>query len=288
MLLAVQGFWVLRGRWSVKRASLTSCVLPVAALASVAPLSGTSTSPTGSWPWLLAALALSLFFSFRFGLRGRKREGAHVFLSAGILLCVAALLWIDPRGNPTLPPKPFAWRHALAGVAFFAGLWNLWHVYSQKYGILRVYNAKSGQSVKVAGWVDRWLIFGWIPLYFSWLGPSYRDTALERFATARDYLVPLLDTMQSAQSWLVPLSIASVVGSIGAFLWREWQVNGLRNAPRLWMAAGMTALSASFLLFNPVKVYMAFAFSHAMEYMVFVWAFQRKRYARPLEHRPLL
>jgi len=35
-------------------------------------------------------------------------------------------------------------------------------------------------------------------------------------------------------------------------------------------------------------VYMALAFGHAVEYMVFVWAFQRRRYARPLAHDPLL
>ena len=39
---------------------------------------------------------------------------------------------------------------------------------------------------------------------------------------------------------------------------------------------------------SPLKVYIAYGFSHAVEYVVFVWAFQRRRYAEPLAHRPLL
>ena len=35
---------------------------------------------------------------------------------------------------------------------------------------------------------------------------------------------------------------------------------------------------------DPVRAFLAFSFSHAVEYMVFVWAFQRRRYAAPLPH----
>ena len=48
-----------------------------------------------------------------------------------------------------------------------------------------------------------------------------------------------------------------------------------RRPPKRW------GLGAAFLFFDPVKVYLAFAFSHAVEYMVFVWAILRRRYAKP-------
>jgi hypothetical protein len=54
------------------------------------------------------------------------------------------------------------------------------------------------------------------------------------------------------------------------------------------MALALTLLNATFLFVNPVKVYIAYGFSHAIEYMVFVWAFQRRRYASELPHQPLL
>ncbi len=72
------------------------------------------------------------------------------------------------------------------------------------------------------------------------------------------------------------------------FIRHEWRTTRLRNAPRLAMALGTTLLSASFLVFYPAYVFMAFAFSHAVEYMVFMWAFQRRRYSRTLPHEPLL
>ena len=43
-----------------------------------------------------------------------------------------------------------------------------------------------------------------------------------------------------------------------------------------------------FLWIHPAKAYLAYAFSHAVEYMVFVWAYQRRRYSKPLDHKPLL
>jgi hypothetical protein len=54
------------------------------------------------------------------------------------------------------------------------------------------------------------------------------------------------------------------------------------------MAAGTTLLFASVLVVNPIKAVLAFGFSHLVEYFVFVWAYERRRYCQPLPHRPLL
>jgi len=54
------------------------------------------------------------------------------------------------------------------------------------------------------------------------------------------------------------------------------------------MALGTTLLSSTFLFVHPIKAYLTYAFSHAVEYMVFVWAFQHRRYAQPLAHHPWL
>ena len=178
--------------------------------------------------------------------------------------------------------------YILHTVAVFAGLWNFYHVYMQKYGIMRLYNAKSGSETKVAGWVDKIMLFAWLPLYLAWLGPLYREVALEKLGRARAVLPPILDALESVMSVTIPITIAFVVVAIAIWIVSEWRSNRMRNMPRLWMFIGQNALAVSFLIFNPVKAYLAFAFSHAVEYMIFVWAFQRRRYDKPLSHKPLL
>jgi hypothetical protein len=191
--------------------------------------------------------------------------------------------------------SPWLWENGYArtvsGAAFLAVLWNLWHIHMQKFGILRLYDAKarrSGKDPGVSRRVDALLVFGWLPFYLAYLGPAHRDLLLEHAPTIRESTMPLVDRMASWQAWLLPPSIALIVCSIALFILTEWRVRRLRNRPRCSLALGLTLLPACFLFFDPVKVALAYVFTHAIEYMVFVWAFQRRRYARPLAHRPLL
>ena len=179
-------------------------------------------------------------------------------------------------------------RIVVAAIVFVAGAWNLWHVYAQKFGVLRMYAAKSGSATESPRWVDRVLLFCWVPLFVVWLAPAYRDQIENAFPTVRDIALPLIDAMARALPFLVVPAIACVVAGLGIFLYYEWKAQRFRNAPRLAMALGTTLLSASFLIFNPVHVFMAFAFSHAVEYMVFVWAYQRRRYSATRVPEPLL
>lgn len=187
--------------------------------------------------------------------------------------------------------SPVLWntraRIVVAAVVFVAGAWNIWHVYAQKFGVLRMYAAKSGR-VESPRWIDRVLLFCWVPLFVVWLVPAYRDQVENAFPTVRAIAVPLMDAMARVLPFLLVPAIACVGAGLGIFLHSEWKTQGFCNAPRLSMALGTTLLSASFLIFNPVHVFMAFAFSHAVEYMVFVWALQRRRYAAPRVPEPRL
>ena len=156
----------------------------------------------------------------------------------------------------------------------------------QNYGIFRLDNAKAGGAIP--GWVDRTLVFAWLPMFFAWLGPVYRDLARRYFSRSAGMLEPLLDVLESNSAWLIPLCVIFLVAAILNWLWYEWRAHRFGNTPRLCMAAGTMLINAAFMVCDPVKVYLAFAFSHSIEYMVFVWAFQRRRYAHELPHRPLL
>ena len=92
----------------------------------------------------------------------------------------------------------------------------------------------------------------------------------------------------SSRTISIPISVTFLVVALALWLRAEWRANRFRNAPRLWMFVGTNLLAVSFLVCNPVKAYLAFTFSHAVEYMDFVWAFQRRRYAREITPRPML
>ena len=179
-------------------------------------------------------------------------------------------------------------RTAVNGMFVFSAVWNVYHVYNQKYGILRLYNAKSSSETGIPGWVDRTLIWAWLPLYFAFLVPRYGNYILRQFPSGRRTLRPVFEWVEQASSALLWPSVVLVALSLAAFFYYEWRHHRFRNAPRLWMGLGTTLLASSFLWVHPVKAYLAYAFSHAVEYIVFVWAFQRRHYKDPLPHRPLL
>jgi hypothetical protein len=257
-----------------------------------------------AWWWLAASLFASTWFDWqrmRSPVAGPALEppgevasattGAPAFaVSTGILALIGGALLLGYWWPMTIDIA-----HVLAVVSVIAALWNFWHVYMQKYGIMRMYSAKArdslagrGELAEVPGWADRALVLCWLPLYFAYLGPLYRVIAVDYFDDAHAVLPGFIDVLEHAMPVTLPLTLALVLIVHGLWLHAEWRANRLRSVPRLLMAAGTTGLAACFFVFDPVKVYLAFAFSHALEYCVFVWAFQRKRYQQPLAHDPAL
>jgi hypothetical protein len=186
--------------------------------------------------------------------------------------------------------RPFRTDAVVGAAAIVAAVWNVWHTAAQKVGILRVYNAKSSAPVerKVPLWVDRLLVFSWFPFLAALLVDRERERILQQGKVVKMYLGPIVDGLTAAMPVLYPLGVVVIVAAAGLFLFYEHRATGLRSVPRLSMAAGLTLLAASFLVASPFKCYIAYGFSHAVEYVVFVWAFQRRRYARPLSPQPLL
>ncbi len=231
--------------------------------------------------WLAATLIASLTFEV-----ARRRRCAEAGGRPRVVLplAIAALLGTAAY----FPDLQMSAKSGLNAAAVIAAVWGIWHVFMQKYGILRLYNAKSGRERKVPGWVDRLLIWSWLPLYLAYLGPRYQGFLFQKFRRGKEILTPIVEAIEVVQEFLLVPSIALVIVALALFLVHERRANGLRNAPRLWMGAGLTLLGASFLLVHPFKAYIAYTFSHAVEYMVFVWAFQRRRYSEPLAHKPAI
>jgi len=243
--------------------------------------------------------------------RHRKRFiWVPVILAAGLLATPTLLHTSIPSGALALgslewPASEFRLASILLSVIVVAGIWNVWHTMAQKYGILRIYTAKaraesSGSGFEkrlddaenhpggVPGWVDRVFIMGWLPLIVCYVVPRFAETVIREFGIAKNFVEPLLGFLAAGEEILVPLSVAIAAASAANFAFFEWRFNRFRNRPRLSMALGTFALWAGFVLFDPIKVYLAFAFSHGLEYMVFVWAFQRRRYAEHRDPQPLM
>jgi hypothetical protein len=155
-------------------------------------------------------------------------------------------------------------------------------VLSQKFGILRLYSAKSGHAAQLPRSVDRALVWCWLPMIV--VGsmvqtPQVIVLHVARMAPGMNVLVEPLVTLIASHSgaWL-SAAAAPIVAAHGAFLYFEWKAHRLRNVPRLAFAAGTGMLFASFFLIGVVGLYVAFAATHCIEYLTFLWALQRQRY----------
>jgi hypothetical protein len=171
---------------------------------------------------------------------------------------------------------------AVGAVVFFSVVWNLWHVFMQKFGILRLYMAKDSAPVerKTAAWVDKYFVLCWFPLYLSYLGPTYKDTILSRGQLVAPYTSVIIRFMEQYRAWLIAPSVLVAVGGVGVWLWYDWRAHRFQNHARLSAATGTLMISTALFWADPLKAFIAFGFSHAVEYITFVWAFQRRRYRR--------
>jgi hypothetical protein len=169
-----------------------------------------------------------------------------------------------------------------------AATWNIWHTLMQKFGILRMYAAKSSVPLekRTPPWVDRLMLFGMFPFLALWLGPAQRETIASQSKSVTQYLMPVIDGLEAVQPWLLPPAALLALAGIGCFFVWEYRADRWQTRPRVWMGIALTLLNACFLFLSPLKVYAAYGFSHAIEYMVFVWAFLRRRYAQPQPHHP--
>lgn len=213
----------------------------------------------------------------------RRRAGRFVVLPMLLVLLFVARVLFAANAAPSTFARAF--NGAMLTVGVLVGAWNVWHVLMQKYGILRLYNAKRDAGLRRPAWVDRLLVLAWLgflpailvreaPLIAILLG----DGPLLRFFI--DVATPLSGVLFLG-SWTIAASAVAI------FLHAEWRADQLRDGPRLAMAIGTCLLSVAVVI-DPIRGGLAYVFSHAVEYMVFVWAFHDRKYAKPTPADPPL
>jgi hypothetical protein len=113
---------------------------------------------------------------------------APALLASGAVAAVAT--------DVSWPTRPLTAVQVVEGVAIFAGVWNVWHVLQQKYGIFRMYAAKAG-GVGAPGWADRLLLWGTLPL--AAVGVAHRvQPVIDRVGAELSLLQPLVNALSSS------------------------------------------------------------------------------------------
>ncbi len=294
VLLLVQVDAVLRDDRALpwRRLWLVGGLCVAAALCAV--LSG-SALPIAPGPLLLGGVALTSG-AIAFAARRRRSAGELVTRARrareegiALALAIVAIGAACAPADPVWPAAPLHARELVIPIYAVAYAWNFWHIYMQKYGILRLYAAKSGAPLdrRTPGWVDRLLVFAWIPLLVAIVVPAHAEVVYRLYGELRPIAGPFVAPLVTHARWFVSLGVGLVLFSAAAFLRYEHRASGLESAPRASAAAAFTVLSAAFLVVDPIKVALAFGLSHTFEYFVFVWAWQRRKYAVP-EPRPSL
>jgi hypothetical protein len=222
----------------------------------------------GGRRWVLSAIIAVNFAHQVFALpyaftdaRVRIEHRGLLLVTAGLF--VSAPILISPR---FLDP--------MVGIAV---VWQLWHFLCQKFGILRMYAGKAPQEARPPRWVDRLVVCSWLPLMLvhyssELLGP------IMSFSARSAPIVTLVMIVLVRIRAVVDVPLWMLFGfSVLAFVGYELR-GSPRLTPRLVTLLALVPLAFSLARVPPVDVLWAFGFQHGIEYMVFVGAFQKRRY----------
>ncbi len=240
-----------------------------------------------SWLWVLIPLAFAgpeypsdyvpLYFAvLTFGFIHRHYTLGYVYLDPEIFarhrsrfiwvpLILAAGLLATPyllrtsipsgalaAGDFSWPSADFRLKIIVTTIVFGAGLWNIWHTLSQKYGILRIYSAKARNenTTSVPGWVDRLFVMGWLPLIVTYVAPRFTEEIMREFRVARKFLRPLLDIVPEDPR--VPNFYILPKGLFGDLVQR-WHALGSHQiagsaTTRRWVGSALLLPGRAFLL----------------------------------------
>lgn len=169
-------------------------------------------------------------------------------------------------------------------------LWNLWHVYMQRIGFLRIYAGKLGGALREsrAAWLDRALVWGLlaftIVLGVVVLGEAARSTGDGR------RLVALLGPVVEGRAALAVTAVAVVaLGLLWLWLRQEGGVQAPwpERVPRVAFAASTAAL-VLLPLWSPLIGVACLKFSHAVEYIAFVHVYEAAKFRRLESDRSVL
>jgi len=165
---------------------------------------------------------------------------------------------------------------SLTLVALMAGLWNAEHTLMQRYGVMRIYGRKAGDS---NGHIEKPMLIIWLVAGIAYIG-GYVD--LQRLVSKLGFggtnarSVRLLGDLAGGAR--VVFWVAAIAGVV--FVVRWWKAErGLGVAasrPKHWYALGTAGLIVAVMV-DPIAGVAGYVAAHAIEYFAVVHSSLRKR-----------
>jgi hypothetical protein len=204
----------------------------------------------------------------------RSELARHPRLYTWAPICLAALML--PLGFHQFAPPPYDryLRFALVAMVTPNGAWNVFHVFMQKYGLLRAYGLKLGYGNAK---LEKTLILSWLVCGFVLLLGKYDNSLFyhrmdEKNQYWGEHFIWILDYVRllvyPAGAWLAAVQLA--------WLWQEFRNFSRASLPKLAYAAGTFAVFLSFGV-SILLGFIALATSHSLEYIAFVNIYGRHR-----------
>lgn len=199
----------------------------------------------------------------------RERRRAYLLLPVFFLVLTAGAILLKKSG-PDGKVTSYFFYLAVATV-----LWNFYHSVMQKVGILRIYSRTGGVGKP---WLDRAVVLSWF-VYIILQLPLLESVRREVASLARTGRVmvaavePLLGVLQ------IPALVALVVALVVTVLYiREEIADRFLNLPKNLFLLSIFLLFGTFY-FGFLPAFVAFGFSHSIEYIAFANHFARRKYS---------
>jgi hypothetical protein len=173
---------------------------------------------------------------------------------------------------------------AQSAVLAALGIWNVWHVIQQRYGLLRVYSARArgGLESREAARADKsflWSSVAVIVCATAWL----QARSLEGVSLGKR-LLSVVSPLLVGPTLAISTGATLMLWSFTA--WRSWRIERASSAslrarvPRWIFGASTLCLLAIFVVHGPVVGYLVFGVAHSIEYLAFVHQFGENKYQR--------
>ncbi|MGZ4723897.1 MAG: hypothetical protein ACXV8L_06735 [Ilumatobacteraceae bacterium] len=206
---------------------------------------------------------------------------AHQPLTLGLVYGDPAQRTAHPRLYRWAPWVAFALiviglNVSLTAIALMAGLWNAEHTLMQRYGVMRIYGRKVGDT---HGRIEKPMLIVWLITAVAYLG-GYVD--LQRmvhklgFGGTNARSVGLLAGLSSVARVL--FWAGAVVGLVLVARWwqAERRLGAVASRPKHWYALGTAGLVIAVMI-DPIAGIGGYVAAHAIEYFAVVHSSLRKR-----------
>ncbi len=206
---------------------------------------------------------------------------AHQPLTLGLVYADPAQRNAHPRLYRWAPWVAFALivvglNVSLTAIALMAGLWNAEHTLMQRYGVMRIYGRKAGDT---HGRIEKPMLIVWLITAIAYMG-GYVD--LQRmvhklgFGGTNARSVGLLAGLTSVARVLFWVGAVAGLALVARWWQAERRLGVAASRPKHWYALGTAGLVIAVMV-DPIAGIAGYVAAHAIEYFAVVHSSLRKR-----------